>query len=79
MKEKLQICQHCGCMPKPDEWSSETLCIDCINTFYMIEIWLIFWASPIELVGFKLGSNLSPDHLGGNSYRSSRRVPANTE
>jgi len=25
-------CSHCGCTPKPDEWSSETLCIDCINT-----------------------------------------------
>jgi len=23
-------CSHCGCTPKPDEWSSETLCIDCI-------------------------------------------------
>ena len=33
MKVKLQVCQHCGCIPKPDEWSSETLCIDCVNTF----------------------------------------------
>ena len=32
MKGKLQVCIHCGCIPKPDEWSSETLCIDCINT-----------------------------------------------
>ena len=33
IKEKLQVCIHCGCIPKPDEWSSETLCIDCVNTF----------------------------------------------
>ena len=33
IKEKLQACIHCGCIPKPDEWSSETLCIDCVNTF----------------------------------------------
>jgi len=25
-------CNHCGCMPKPDEWSSETLCIDCATS-----------------------------------------------
>jgi len=27
----ILYCHHCGCMPKPDEWSSETLCIDCIT------------------------------------------------
>ena len=32
IKDKLQVCIHCGCIPKPDEWSSETLCINCINT-----------------------------------------------
>jgi len=35
MKGKLQVCIHCGCIPKPDEWSDcqQTLCIDCLNTF----------------------------------------------
>jgi len=30
-------------------------------------------------VGRKAHANLSPDHLGGNSYQSSRRFLANTE
>jgi len=31
MKEKLQVCIHCGCIPKPDEWSGqvEGVCFDC--------------------------------------------------
>jgi len=31
IKEKLQACIHCGCIPKPDEWSGqvEGVCFDC--------------------------------------------------
>jgi|2_EtaG_2_1085320.scaffolds.fasta_scaffold169685_1 hypothetical protein len=31
IKEKLQACIHCGCIPKPDEWSRqvEGVCFDC--------------------------------------------------
>ena len=25
----MNTCNNCGCTPKPDEWSSATLCIDC--------------------------------------------------
>ena len=25
----MNTCNNCGCVPKPDEWSSATLCIDC--------------------------------------------------
>ena len=27
--KKEITCNNCGCTPKPDEWSSATLCIDC--------------------------------------------------
>ena len=29
--KKEITCNNCGCTPKPDEWSSATLCIDCQN------------------------------------------------
>ncbi len=25
-------CNHCGCIPKPDEWADEYNCIDCGTT-----------------------------------------------
>ena len=27
----MNTCNNCGCVPEPDQWSSETLCIDCQN------------------------------------------------
>ena len=30
MRENI-YCNRCGCIPKPDEWSSDRLCIDCKN------------------------------------------------
>jgi len=26
---KAIICHSCGCVVKPDEWATETICIDC--------------------------------------------------
>ena len=26
---KIKYCFRCGCIPKPDEWYNDRLCIDC--------------------------------------------------